>query len=57
MTPHLHFQLMDAADPLIARGVPCAFESYEVMRGDAWSRVQGGVPSMKDRINFTESAE
>jgi hypothetical protein len=48
---------MDAADPLIARGVPCAFESYEVMRGDAWSRVQGGVPSMKDRINFTESAE
>jgi murein DD-endopeptidase MepM/ murein hydrolase activator NlpD len=29
-SPHLHFQLMDAADALVARGVPCAFRAYEV---------------------------
>jgi Peptidase family M23 len=27
--PHLHFQLMDSADPLRARGVPCAFAAGE----------------------------
>ncbi len=33
--PHLHFQLMDSADLLIAKGLPCAFKAYEVYhRGD-----------------------
>jgi murein DD-endopeptidase MepM/ murein hydrolase activator NlpD len=49
-SPHLHFQLMDAADPSTARGVPCAFESYEVSRGDAWVLVRGGIPGRADRI-------
>jgi hypothetical protein len=30
--PHLHFQLMDSADPLRARGIPRAFAAYLVER-------------------------
>ena len=55
-TPHLHFQLMDAADPLTARGVPCAFETYEVWRGDAWVLVKGGIPGKADRIRAVDTA-
>jgi hypothetical protein len=36
---------MDAADPLTAQGVPCAFEPYEVSRGEAWVLVQDGTPA------------
>jgi murein DD-endopeptidase MepM/ murein hydrolase activator NlpD len=49
-SPHLHFQLMDAADPLTAQGVACAFDSYEVWRSDGWVLVQGGIPGSADRI-------
>jgi hypothetical protein len=55
-TPHLHFQLMDAADPLSARGVPCAFASYEVLRGDTWVSVEGGIPGKADRIRVIDAA-
>jgi murein DD-endopeptidase MepM/ murein hydrolase activator NlpD len=48
--PHLHFQLMDAADPRTARGVPCAFRVYEIERGDRWELVSGGIPGRRDRI-------
>jgi murein DD-endopeptidase MepM/ murein hydrolase activator NlpD len=53
-SPHLHFQLMDAADPLVAQGIPCAFDSYEVLRGDdalraeSWVRVESGIPGKAD---------
>jgi hypothetical protein len=50
--PHLHFQLMDSADPLTARGVPCAFRSYEVLRDGRWEPVENGVPKRSDRIRF-----
>jgi hypothetical protein len=33
--PHLHFQLMGSADPLMAKGVPCAFAEYLIQRGGA----------------------
>jgi murein DD-endopeptidase MepM/ murein hydrolase activator NlpD len=56
-TPHLHFQLMDAADPTVARGVPCAFRAYEVFRGGAWQKVQNGMPGKTDRIRVIESAQ
>lgn len=49
-SPHLHLQLMDAADPLVAKGLPCAFAAYEVERGDAWVRVEGGIPGKAERI-------
>lgn len=49
-SPHLHFQLMDAVDPMVAKGVPCAFRTYEVFRDGAWQRVDGGIPGLADRI-------
>ncbi len=48
--PHLHFQLMDGADPITARGVPCAFRAYEVERDDGWHLVEHGIPLATDRI-------
>lgn len=49
-TPHLHVQLMDGPDPLTARGVPCAFAAYEVLRDGAWVRVTEGMPRRSERI-------
>jgi murein DD-endopeptidase MepM/ murein hydrolase activator NlpD len=53
-TPHLHFQLMDSADPLVARAVPCAFRSYEVLRGGTWQQVLNGIPGKADRIRLLD---
>ena len=50
--PHLHFQLMDSTDPMHARGVPCAFRTYEVMRNGSWERVENGIPHKVDRIRY-----
>ena len=50
--PHLHFQLMDSSDLLTAKGLPCAFERYEVFRDGEWKSVAEGVPSDTDRIRF-----
>lgn len=50
--PHLHFQLMDSADILTAHGIPCVFESYEVLRGKEWVEVREGMPKRTDRIRF-----
>lgn len=55
-SPHLHFQLMDAADPLTAEGLPCAFRAYEVERDGAWHAVVDGVPGRRERIRSAESA-
>jgi Peptidase family M23 len=48
--PHLHFQLMDSADPLRAKGIPCAFTEYLVRRPGGWERVEGGIPGRGERI-------
>lgn len=48
--PHLHFQLMDSADPRQARGVPCAFAAYLAERGRRWQRVERGIPRRRERI-------
>jgi hypothetical protein len=48
--PHLHFQLMDSADPLRARGIPCAFAMYLVQRDGQWQRVESGIPQRRERI-------
>jgi murein DD-endopeptidase MepM/ murein hydrolase activator NlpD len=50
--PHLHFQLMDSIDPVHARGVPCAFRTYEIMRNGSWERVENGIPRKVDRIRY-----
>ena len=52
--PHLHFQLMDSSDILSAKGIPCAFERYDVLQGEQWRAVYSGVPSDRDRIRFQE---
>jgi murein DD-endopeptidase MepM/ murein hydrolase activator NlpD len=48
--PHLHFQLMDSADPLRAKGIPCAFAEYLIWRDGRWERVQRGIPGRLERI-------
>lgn len=51
-SPHLHFQLMDSADPMHARGVLCAFRTYEVTRNGSWEWVENGIPRKVDRIRY-----
>jgi hypothetical protein len=48
--PHLHFHLMDSADPRQARGIPCAFAAYQVERDGQWLRVERGIPHRHERI-------
>ena len=48
--PHLHFQLMDSADPLQATGIPCAFAAYLVERDGRWQRVERAIPHRRERI-------
>ncbi len=48
--PHLHFQLMDSADLLTAKGIPCSFIRYERFQNGEWKEVLHGIPSDKDRI-------
>ena len=48
--PHLHFHLMDSADPLQAKGIPCAFAEYLVRRDGRWERVERGIPRRLQRI-------
>lgn len=50
--PHLHFQLMESSDLLTAKGIPCAFEQYELFQDGEWKTVYHGVPSNKDRIRY-----
>ncbi len=50
--PHLHFQLMDSSDIATAKGLPCAFEQYEVFQNGEWQVVNNGIPTDKDRIRF-----
>jgi hypothetical protein len=49
-SPHLHFQLMDSADPRGAGGIPCAFADYYVTRGSDRRLVQRGTPGRHERI-------
>lgn len=49
-SPHLHVQLMDSADLLSARGIPCAFDVYDVERDGSWVTVTNGIPGRRDRI-------
>jgi Peptidase family M23 len=53
--PHLHFQLMDGPDPLVATAVPCAFREYEVERDGGWERVERAIPKSSERIRAVVS--
>ena len=55
--PHLHFQLMDSADLMAARGIPCAFRAYDVWENGRWVRVESGIPGKGDRIRSVDPAD
>ena len=48
--PHLHFQLMDGPDPVVASGMPAAFRVLEVHRDGSWTQVTDEVPAATGRI-------
>jgi hypothetical protein len=48
--PHLHFHLMDGADPYTAAGRLCAFRSYDRYRDGRWERTSAGVPARLERV-------
>lgn len=50
--PHLHFQLMDSGDLLVAKGLPCVFAHYEVFREGQWEPRHRAVPSDQERVRF-----
>ena len=50
--PHLHFQIMDGPDPIIAKGLPCCFREYDLYDNDQWIKVENGIPKNKDRVRF-----
>lgn len=53
IAPHLHFQLMDSSNLLSAKGIPCAFEQYDLFQDGEWKTVHKEVPSDKDRIRYS----
>jgi hypothetical protein len=48
--PHLHFQLMDNIDFQIAKGIPCAFDKYEIQINGKWNLVNNGIPGKNIKI-------
>jgi hypothetical protein len=50
--PHLHFQLMDSSDIETAKGLPCAFQKYEVYQDGEWVEVTNGIPTDKERLRY-----
>jgi hypothetical protein len=40
---------------MTAKGVPCAFRSYEVLRDGVWEKVENGIPRRSDRIRFVSA--
>jgi murein DD-endopeptidase MepM/ murein hydrolase activator NlpD len=55
--PHLHFQVMDNADPLVARAVPAVFAGYDVWRHGQWQHAQNSVPTTTERIRVMPSED
>jgi hypothetical protein len=53
-SPHLHFQLMDSADLMRAKGIPCAFRRYDVERNGVWVAVRDGVPAARERLRLLD---
>ena len=48
--PHLHFQLMDAAELLKAKGLPCCFQDYQSFLDGEWKDIKNGIPGRRERI-------
>ena len=54
--PHLHVQLMDSADPLVAKGITCALAEYLSERDGRWEPVERGIPGRRERIRSAPEA-
>lgn len=52
---HLHFQLMDNADLLKAKGIPCCFREYDLFENGAWRKITNGIPGRRDRIRRVDA--
>jgi len=48
--PHLHLQLMDAADVRVAHGLPCGFKHYERLLAGDWMPMRRGQPEWMQRV-------
>jgi hypothetical protein len=48
--PHLHFHVMNGADPLTAQGVACAFRGYERLVNGDWMSENSGIPGRLERL-------
>lgn len=48
--PHLHFHLMNSADPKKAQGVPLVFSQYETYKNGKWQHVINDLPVANERI-------
>ena len=55
--PHLHFHVMNGADPLTAQGVACAFRGYERHENGSWVEETQGVPGKLERIRSTAATQ
>ena len=51
--PHLHMQLMDRVDLKSAKGLPCCFERYEVLRNGVWEPIRNSIPTRSEIIRFS----
>jgi murein DD-endopeptidase MepM/ murein hydrolase activator NlpD len=52
--PHLHLQLMDAAELISANGIPCCFRSYERWNGLTWETTLNGIPEPGNPIRVVK---
>ena len=52
--PHLHFQIMDSDKLTSAKGLPCAFSSYDVAQNNSWVTVNNGFPKHNEIIRVNE---
>jgi hypothetical protein len=50
--PHLHFHLMDRLNILEAKGLPCNFREYEVLRDGVWAKVVAGLPGKRELVRY-----
>lgn len=54
--PHLHLQLMDAADLRVAQGLPCGFKQYERLLAGDWMPMRQGQPEWMQRVRNLRSS-
>lgn len=52
VAPHLHFHMMDSADPVRATIIPFRFRHYERWNGAAWEAVQNRLPVKGESIRL-----